>query len=246
MHGSSPWTLRVVSVSSCLSRGTTVGPASAQFPGLVLTDEGVRQEVNDRYGHEAGDRLLRFAAFSMAEAFRASDVVGRFGGDEFVAVLPGHSGDVAWATKRLASAVRTCNDQMAAGNSTAGMAEPFALSMSVGAARFMPDDPEPPETLLERADAAMYDDKQLRCRSAGVAVLGRDPESVRDRPGPREVIHSLDGSAPHGVGRGDSTTMRRRRQTLEQVIRKLAEGEKLHLPDNIGPIPVARSSELAD
>jgi diguanylate cyclase (GGDEF)-like protein len=164
-----------VSVSSCLSRSTTAGPASAQFPGLVLTDEGVRQEVNDRYGHEAGDRLLRFAAFSMAEAFRASDVVGRFGGDEFVAVLPGHSGDVAWATKRLASAVRTCNDQMAAGNSTAGMAEPFALSMSVGAARFMPDDPEPPETLLERADAAMYDDKQLRCRSAGVAVLGRDP-----------------------------------------------------------------------
>ena len=131
---------------------------------VVFADVDGLKPVNDRYGHDAGDRLLRYAASSMAEAFRASDVVGRFGGDEFVAVLTGYRGDVTWATKRLASVVQSCNDQMAAGEGTAGAAEPFALSMSVGSARFRPDDPEPLETLLERADAAMYAHKQLRRR----------------------------------------------------------------------------------
>jgi diguanylate cyclase (GGDEF)-like protein len=116
----------------------------------------------------------------MADAFRGSDVVGRFGGDEFVAVLTGYRGEATWATQRLASAVQTCNDQMSADSGTTGVAEPLTLSMSVGSARFTPNDPEPLETLLERADAAMYVDKQLRRRLAGMAVPGVHPGAVRN------------------------------------------------------------------
>jgi diguanylate cyclase (GGDEF)-like protein len=147
---------------------------------VVFADvDGLKQD-NDRHGHDTGDRLLRCAASSMAEAFRGSDVVGRFGGDEFVAVLTGYSGEDTWATERLASAVETCNSQMAVGDGNGGEAEPFALSMSVGSARFTPQDPELLQTLLERADAAMYADKQLRCRPAEMVVPGCLPGAVRD------------------------------------------------------------------
>ncbi len=64
-------------------------------------------------------------------------------------------GETSWATERLAAAVKTHNDRMAAGDATAGVAESFALSMSVGSAQFTPDDPAPLEALLERADAAL-------------------------------------------------------------------------------------------
>jgi diguanylate cyclase (GGDEF)-like protein len=138
---------------------------------VVFADVDGLKPVNDRYGHDAGDRLLRYAASAMSEAFRASDVVGRFGGDEFVAILTAYRGEVTWATKRLESAVGTCNGQMATGDSPTGAAEPFALSMSIGSARFTPDDPQPLETLLEQADAAMYADKQLR-RRPGTVVRG--------------------------------------------------------------------------
>jgi diguanylate cyclase (GGDEF)-like protein len=147
---------------------------------VIFADVDGLKPVNDRYGHEAGDRLLRYAASSMADAFRGSDVVGRFGGDEFVAVLTGYRGEATWATQRLASAVQTCNDQMSADSGTTGVAEPLTLSMSVGSARFTPNDPEPLETLLERADAAMYVDKQLRRRLAGMAVPGVHPGAVRN------------------------------------------------------------------
>jgi diguanylate cyclase (GGDEF)-like protein len=133
---------------------------------VVFADVDGLKQVNDRYGHEAGDRLLRYAATSMAEAFRGSDVVGRFGGDEFVAMLTGYRGAGTWATTRLASTVQSWNDRMAAGDTAAGVAEPFTLSMSVGSARFRPDDPDLLETLLEQADTAMYADKQLRRHSA--------------------------------------------------------------------------------
>jgi diguanylate cyclase (GGDEF)-like protein len=147
---------------------------------VVFADVDGLKQVNDRYGHDAGDRLLRYAASSMAEAFRASDVVGRFGGDEFVAVLTGCGGEDSWVTERLNSAVDTRNEQMATGDGTNGVPEPFVLSVSVGSARFNPDSHEPLETLLERADTAMYADKQVHRRPA--KMVARQSGAIR-QPG---------------------------------------------------------------
>lgn len=130
---------------------------------VVVADVDGIESVNDRFGDHVGDQLLRHAASAMAEAFRASDVVGRLGGDEFGAVLTAYHGEVPWATKRLATAVQACNDQIPDA--------PFTLSMAVGSARFDPDDPELLEALLDRAGTAMSADKEFRRQLA----THRDP-----------------------------------------------------------------------
>jgi diguanylate cyclase (GGDEF)-like protein len=130
---------------------------------VVVADVDGIESVNDRFGDHVGDQLLRHAASAMAEAFRASDVVGRLGGDEFGAVLTAYHGEAPWATKRLAAAVQACNDQIPDA--------PFTLSMAVGSARFDPDDPELLEALLDRAGTAMSADKEFRRQLA----THRDP-----------------------------------------------------------------------
>ena len=56
----------------------------------LLADLDNFKPINDRHGHLAGDQILKEVAAALAEEFRAYDGIGRFGGDEFVLVLPGH------------------------------------------------------------------------------------------------------------------------------------------------------------
>jgi diguanylate cyclase (GGDEF)-like protein len=110
--------------------------------------------VNRTFGAPAGDQLLRHAASAVADAFRASDVVGRISGGRFGIVLTSYLGEEPWATKRLATGVQACNDQMTD--------EPFTLSMATGCARFDPDDPELLEILIDSAATAMCADQEYR------------------------------------------------------------------------------------
>jgi diguanylate cyclase (GGDEF)-like protein len=57
--------------------------------GVVLIDLDHFKRINDTYGHLAGDRVLREAAAAMAGAIRPYDAVGRYGGEEFLMLLPG-------------------------------------------------------------------------------------------------------------------------------------------------------------
>lgn len=67
-----------------LARGTASFPLS-----VILLDVDRFKDINDRYGHEAGDRTLRRVAELLAGLLRSYDVVGRWGGEEFLMVLPG-------------------------------------------------------------------------------------------------------------------------------------------------------------
>jgi diguanylate cyclase (GGDEF)-like protein/hemerythrin-like metal-binding protein/PAS domain S-box-containing protein len=118
---------------------------------LLLLDLDGFKAVNDTHGHETGDALLQAVGQRLRNCVRESDTVARTGGDEFVVLLPrlGESNDAARVADKV---VRL-------------LAEPFLLAGSecrVGASVGLciaPDDGADMETLLSRADAAMYQSK---------------------------------------------------------------------------------------
>ena len=119
---------------------------------LMFIDLDGFKPVNDRHGHEAGDQLLQQVAARLGECFRKADMVARYGGDEFVVLLP----DV-----RDTEAATTLADKV-----IARLAQPYRINdraVSIGASigiAFLPDDAEDMESLIAQADAAMYDAKR--------------------------------------------------------------------------------------
>jgi diguanylate cyclase (GGDEF)-like protein/putative nucleotidyltransferase with HDIG domain len=117
---------------------------------LVCDLDGFKQ-INDRFGHLEGNRLLQMVAASFKENCREYDYVARMGGDEFVLVIPGLTREKLEArVAQLEHAVHT------AGKGVCG--EPI-VALSVGAALY-PDDARDAEGLLAEADRKMYGAKE--------------------------------------------------------------------------------------
>ena len=121
---------------------------------VLLIDLELFKEVNDTLGHQAGDNILRSVCQRLAEAIPADATLARFGGDEFVVLLP----DVNSASGAVTQAERLL----------AALDQPFleqdldiAIGASVGIALF-PDHAHTGSTLLQRADVAMYHAKGTR------------------------------------------------------------------------------------
>jgi diguanylate cyclase (GGDEF)-like protein len=112
------------------------------------------KQVNDRHGHQAGDRLLVLVADRLRTAVRAQDVVGRIGGDEFLAVCSG-IGDEASAVELVARIERIL---FAPVDAEALTVQPSA---SIGVA-WTRDGDTTAESLIARADAGMYHRKGIR------------------------------------------------------------------------------------
>jgi diguanylate cyclase (GGDEF)-like protein len=119
--------------------------------GLVDLD-GLRR-INDRYGHLEGDRCLREAARAMEKSVRGGDMCFRWGGDEFVVVLPGtdRAGAEGVLARMAESVGRVC-----ASNDDAG------LSLTYGVAQLTPG--ETAEDLLALADLALMEQKTEKRR----------------------------------------------------------------------------------
>jgi diguanylate cyclase (GGDEF)-like protein len=126
--------------------------ASRQEPVSVLMfDLDHFKSINDRFGHSVGDDVLRqFAAVATAQ-FRASDLIGRLGGEEFAAVLPGTLAEAAIAADRVRLAFR-----VAAG--TVGGCD-VAATLSVGVASGAAGTDI--ASLLIKSDAALYRAKAM-------------------------------------------------------------------------------------
>lgn len=119
--------------------------------GVVMLDIDGFKGINDRLGHEAGDRVLQIAARSMLATLRPSDHLFRWGGDEFLAVLPGVSGaDLASACDRLLSMVGSSAARFEGG--------PAGLSVSAGATIAAPG--ERSRAIVARADTLLYESKR--------------------------------------------------------------------------------------
>ncbi len=129
--------------------------------GLLFVDFDEFKQVNDAYGHEAGDELIRKAAVRLEAITRDCDEVARLGGDEFAIILPDVGGDeqVCAAEERVRAAFM----------------EPFLLgdlAISIGASvggGLWPEHGRTVQELVRHADAAMYADK-AKCRRPPVTV----------------------------------------------------------------------------
>lgn len=109
--------------------------------------------VNDSYGHNAGDALLREVAARLRGVVRETDIVGRLGGDEFVVILSGIDGDEA--------AARVCSKLTSAMTAPCQFeGQAIQTSCSIGVSRF-PADAVTAERLIVAADDAMYRAKEL-------------------------------------------------------------------------------------
>jgi diguanylate cyclase (GGDEF)-like protein len=152
---------------------------------LLMIDMDDLKGINDRLGHLAGDRALRLVGDVVLAGIRRIDTAARFGGDEFVVLLPETDTTGGWI---LAEKIR--QGVAAAGIIVDGTTVP--TSVSVGLVTY-PIDGERLGDLLERADEAMYRSKRGgRDRTTGVPVMDAD---VTAAGGPVRM--------PSAGGRGD-------------------------------------------
>ncbi len=114
---------------------------------VALIDIDHFKRINDRWGHAAGDEVLRLGAHALRSAIRSTDELARWGGEEFLLLLPQTSREAAAAVlQRMRSRLGEL--------SLAQVDAALQITVSAGVALALPD--EAPPATLERADAALY------------------------------------------------------------------------------------------
>lgn len=120
---------------------------------LAMLDLDHFKRINDGYGHLAGDKVLKIIANVLRKRLRPTDFIARFGGEEFVLLMPNSSlADAEAVGNVLRAAIEACPFHF--------KGEPVTITVSMGVAQFQPG--ERSDLVLKRADAALY-----RAKAAG-------------------------------------------------------------------------------
>jgi diguanylate cyclase (GGDEF)-like protein len=150
---------------------------------LLMVDIDHFKRVNDTWGHQIGDLVLQHLTQLLLNALRQTDIVARFGGEEFVILLPHTREQEAYKlAERLRHAVEITPLLMASGSS---QLPELRVTVSIGCACLLPDDDDA-HSLLERCDQSMYQAKQegrnrvVRCSGHAPAQL---PKMAEPAPG---------------------------------------------------------------
>jgi two-component system cell cycle response regulator len=119
---------------------------------LLLADLDHFKKINDTYGHPRGDTVLKETARIILDAMRAVDLVARFGGEEFVVIMPSTDLDGACiAAERVRAAIEAHHFE--------GLPEAGVITVSIGVARLL-EDVEDMDALIKMADDALYRAKE--------------------------------------------------------------------------------------
>jgi diguanylate cyclase (GGDEF)-like protein len=144
--------------------------------GIILADVDHFKKINDRFGHGAGDAVLVAAMQRISSALRIYDVIGRYGGEEFLIIAPGCDLDLA---QKLAERIRIVVSETPVdiGDETA------SITMSLGVTLGTSD--SDPEFLVALADTAMYQAKRKGRNRVEVGTELPDPEAMEVSGRPR-------------------------------------------------------------
>ncbi|MDY6983962.1 MAG: GGDEF domain-containing protein [Pseudomonadota bacterium] len=120
---------------------------------VMMIDADNLKTVNDQQGHKAGDKLILTVAKAISDCLRSTDIVCRYGGDEFVAVLPKVEPDKAWELgERIRKAVANTGFDVDG--------KRIGVTVSIGLATW-PDHVADITQLMEKADEGLYSSKRL-------------------------------------------------------------------------------------
>lgn len=119
---------------------------------LLMVDLDYFKQVNDTYGHKAGDMVLRKVGEILTETFRGTDLAARYGGEEFVVLLPHTTEKDAWAlAERVREAVQSCEFHFDGHD--------FTVTASIGVASVEAGALTKDDDLIIKADKALYEAK---------------------------------------------------------------------------------------
>ena len=147
-----------------LRQETSRGRRYAYPTGFIMADIDHFKQINDLYGHCAGDDSLRYAARRLANALRASDTLVRYGGDEFLAILPQTGAEVDAVVHRIRGDFSDA--YLAAGNAK------IPIRISIGASVWSPtEDGRRMEDAIHEADKRLYDSRRAGQVRAAPSIL---------------------------------------------------------------------------
>jgi len=172
-HDSMTGALNRCAISEALSRELSRSARTESALAVFLIDLDHFKLINDQFGHHAGDIAIVAACTRMQDCVRSHDYVGRYGGEEFLAVIPD-------ADQNRALQIAERMRQRISMNPVVFNANPILLTATIGVALSVPNDT--PESLLRRADVALYDGKRI----------GRNNVQLASGPIPQVVAASGD------------------------------------------------------
>jgi diguanylate cyclase (GGDEF)-like protein len=194
---------------------------------VVIGDLDEFKAINDEHGHAVGDAVLREVATRLQTALGGGETVYRFGGEEFVVLLPGLDARAAASVaERLRHAI------------SSRPIEGLTLTISFGVTASVPDDPFDYRTAFGYADAALYDAKDagrdrvsMRDASHGPQPVRRDPSGRNDETG------SIGEPAFAPLDAWDGHLARERSEVGSLLVDSTAQREHmLDLNDRIGKV----------
>ena len=135
-----------------LEREASRSERYAHSVGFLMIDVNRFKEVNDRFGHAMGDKVLQAMATVIRHGTREADILVRYGGDEFLVILPETNGETDVVKERILA-------EVAERNRTNPLLD-FPVTLAIGSAHWSSGSGQTIEHVLAEADKRMYEDKR--------------------------------------------------------------------------------------